>query len=157
MSGSKKNTAAVADASEFKKYLVGLDPAGRHVIIMNDEGDADDGDRDGHKIIGKFEADAVGRQIKGVKEEDFDPKGDHVFVYAAKLILEDELGISDFKDFTFEDKASNAPSGTSYVMSHDEREQAIRDGRSPADVQAEISNKLDAAVEKNAKSDPKKK
>lgn len=152
MSGTKKK-----DEFDFQKYLVGLDPSGHHVIILNDQGDADDDAVDGHKIIGKFEADAVNRQIKGVSEEDFDPKGDHVFVYAAKRILTDELGVEDFKGYTFEDKASNAPTGNSYVLTHDEREQAVREGKSPADVQQEMSDSLEAAEKKAAKDAPKKK
>jgi len=122
------------------KYLVAIDTNGRHVEIYLD------GHRpsEGHRTVGDFEANLIEGTIVG--EEDFDTGGDSLLVAKARDILLD-LGIEDTASYVFEDKASNAPSGDSYIMSHTDRDRAVRDGTNPAEKQAEIAENVDAAEE----------
>lgn len=138
MSTKKK---ADKEEANLQKYLVGLDASQRHVDIYLDGQKANPG----HKIVGEFNHDPVTGAVK--EYDDLDLNGDPVMILAATRILND-LGIKDTKTYVFEDRASSAPVGGSYALSHDEREQAIRDGLSPADVQEEISENIDKAAKK---------
>ena len=131
-------TEAEAPKAEFTKYLIAIDTNARHVEILLDGHKPSPG----HREVGEFEANAVTGEVKG--EEDFETNGDHILIAKAKTILED-LEIQDFQNMVYEDKASNAPAGDNYVMTHKDREDALRDGVSPTDRQAEISENLDEA------------
>jgi hypothetical protein len=104
--------------------------------------------------VGSFEADVVNGTVKG--NDGFDAHGDSLLVAQARLVLEG-LGIEDFAGYTYEDKASNAPMDTSYVMSHDDRAKAVRNGTNPAEKQAEISENIDKAEAKIDKANSKHK
>jgi len=136
--------------SKFTKYQVALDPVGRHVEIIPDDGKASTG----HSVVGSFEANYAEQSIKG--EKDFDTKGDHLFIAKAKSILED-LEIKDFQNMVYEDKVSNAPTGESYIPTIKEVEQAVRDGQNPADYRTEVSENLDKAEAENEKTGTKHK
>lgn len=133
---------------EYTKYLVGFDPMGRHVEIYLDGNKP----TTGHRTVGEFEANAVEGKLKG--EEDFDTHGDHILIAAAKAVLED-LEIVDFDNMAYEDKASNAPQGTSYIPTISEVEAAVRNNESPADYQERVSDNLDKAEAKLEKASKK--
>lgn len=135
--------------SYFRKYFVAYNEATRTVQILNE----DQKDQTGHHIIGEFEADPLLGEIKG--EEDFDSQGSHIFITKANAFL-NEVGITDLTGITYEDKASNAPQG-GYVLTHKEREEAIREGENPSEKRAEITENLEAADKKMDKVTAKKK
>ena len=127
---------------------VSVDTAGRHVEIYLDGHKASQG----HRTVGEFEANLIEGTIKG--NDDLDTGGDSLLIAQTKVILRD-LGIEDFDGYVLEDKASNAPVDDSYVMSHKDREVAVRDGVNPAEKQAEISENIDKAESKMDKADKK--
>lgn len=137
--------AGSPESHDFQNYAVGFDGSNRDVdIYLKDQLPQ------GHlRLVGEFSADPINGVIKD--EDDFDPKGDGILVAKARALIE-ELGVSDTKGFTFRDRAGNVPLGSSYVLTHDEREKAIKDGESPADVQQEIAQNIE---EVDAKLDPK--
>ncbi len=138
------------DKIEYTDYQVAFDVTNSHVeIILKDHKPSP-----GHKVVGEFSVNAVEGKIKG--EDDFDTHGDHVFIALAKDKLT-ELGVTDFSQMVFEDKASNAPTGNTYILSHEEREQAIRDSVDPHEKRVEISENIDEAAAKfETKPEPKK-
>lgn len=144
MSGTKKTKTTAQDKPEFVDYVVGFDTSNRSVDIYL----KDNVPQDALKIVGEFTADPIKGLIKG--EDDFDGEGDGVLVGKARQIIK-ELGVTDTAGFVYRDRASNAPEGSSYVMTHDEREQAVRENKSPADVQKEIGENIDEAAKKHDK------
>lgn len=148
-STAKKTDETEAPKATDTKYLVAVDTNARHVEIYLDGHKPSEG----HRTVGEFEANVIEGTVKG--EDDFDAKGDNILVAKAKSVLE-ELGIEDFKGYVFEDKASNAPTGDSYTLTHTDREHAVRDGENPAEKQAEISDNIDKAEAKYATDDRKK-
>lgn len=150
---TKKTPETEANKASFTDYQVAFDAMGRHVEIILDGHKPSEG----HRIIGSFSANAVAGTVKG--DEDFDRKGEHVLIAGAKKILSD-LEITDFDNMAYEDKASNAPQGNEYVLTHAEREEAIRNGQDPAERQAAISanlSKANAAEDKPRKAGTRKK
>lgn len=147
MKKTKETEAAQAGTS---KYLVAVDTMGRHVEIIL-EGHKPS---EGHRTVGEFEANVVDGLIVG--EDDFDTHGDHLLIAKSRAILND-LEITDLDDYVFEDKASNAPSGDSYVMSHTDRDRAVRDGENPAEKQAQVADNIDKAEAKLDKKNQKHK
>lgn len=143
MSSTKKTDETEAPKATFTDYLVAFDSQSRHVEIILDGHKPSEG----HRTIGSFSADAVAGKLKG--DDEFDTKGDHILIAAAKHVLED-LEISDFQNMAYEDKASNAPMGNDYVLTHKDREDAIRNGEDPTEVQAAISDNLDEAEKEHS-------
>jgi hypothetical protein len=146
----KKSDEVKAVENEATKYLVAVDTTGRHVEIVLDGHKA----TEGHRTVGEFEANIIEGTVKG--NDELDTHGDSLLVAQAKTILKD-LGLEDFAGYVFEDKASNAPTGDSFVLSHEDRAKAVRDGENPADKQAEISENIDKAEAKMDKADTKHK
>lgn len=141
--GTKK--ADEHDALGLKKYLVGVDVTNSRVEIYEDQYIPNDALR----IVGEFEVNPV--TLEGPKDGDVpETGGDHILITYAKQVL-DDLEIDHSRDFTFADRASNAPRGSSYVMTHAEREAAIRNGERPEDVQEKISDNIDKAAAKYEK------
>lgn len=134
---------------EYTKYLVGYDSTGKHVEIYLEGNEPSEG----HRTVASFEANPVEGVLKG--DKDFDTGGDHILVAASKKALLD-LGIEDFQGTVFEDKASNAPKGDSYILTHEDRARAVRENITPADKQAELSANLDKAEAKLEKADTNK-
>lgn len=136
--------------TDYTKYFVAVDTNARHVEIYLDGYKPSEG----HRTVGEFEANVVEGNVKG--EDDFDSRGDSLLVAKARNVL-DDLEITDLSSYVFEDKASSAPTGDSYVLTHTDRDHAVRDGENPAEKQAEISDNIDKAEAKYATDGDRKK
>lgn len=135
--------------TKYDKFQVAVDTNARHVEIIADGHEPSAG----HRTVGEFEANAIEGKLKG--DPDFDTKGDHLYVAKAKSILED-LEIRDFQNMVYEDKASSAPTGESYIPTIKEVSDAVRKGESPAEYRSEVSEKLDKAEDKLDESEHRK-
>lgn len=126
------------DDTEYTKYIVAFDPTGRHIEIILDGYEPSTG----HRKIGSFGANPIEGKLKG--DDDFDTHGDHILIAKAKEIV-GELGVTDYQNMVYEDKASNAPSGNSYIPTIAEVERAVRDGENPGDLSDDVSENIDKA------------
>lgn len=149
MSGTKKTNTKTASKAvdpnkpEFTDYAVGFDTSSRNVDIYL----KDSIPQDALKIVGEFSADLIQGKLKG--DDGFTGNGDGILVGKARQIIE-ELGVTDTGSFTYRDRAKETPN-PSYVITPDERDRAVREGKNPADYQEEVAENIDAAAKKHDK------